>query len=171
MRWKGDLGFAVTSFVTEYHYKRPQQSESFVVEVEYLNLEEIDEQLDELVFSSRKLLSLDINEISENELERLQKESELALRTLQSIFPNHSDLTRRYLEDGSEGAEERISSDFKAHARRLAWPEGARDGHWSSTVDTAESCHSQVELFMGRGFWPLIKVVRYVGNSTPDEVH
>ena len=158
---KGDLGFAVTSFVTEYRYKEPQQSEAFVIEVEYLNIQEIDEQLDELVFSSRKLLHLNVNDMSKKELERLEKESELAFRTLQNIFPNHPHLSKQYLEDVSTGAEEDVCGDLKERARRLAWPEGAHDGNWSSTAPTAEACYYEIERFMAQGFWPLIKVVRY----------
>ena len=146
--------------MTEYRYKKLQQSEPFVIEMEYLNIQEIDEQLDELVFSSRKLLNLNVNEISEKELERLEKESELAFRTLQSIFPNHPHLSKQYLEDTSTGAEENISSDLKEHARRLRWPEGAYEGNWSSTAPTAEACYYEIERFMSQGFWPLIKVVR-----------
>ena len=51
---QGDLGSAVTSFVTEYRYRQPRHNTTpFTIEVEYCTKEEIDEQLQELLISYR----------------------------------------------------------------------------------------------------------------------
>lgn len=99
---------------------------------------------------------------SYSEYQLIEKKSEVALSTLQSIFPDNQVTTAQNLQDLAEGAFERLYKDLTLLATNLIWPEGAENGKWTSTAADVEDCNAQVALFMAQGLWPLTNIVRYV---------
>lgn len=86
---QSDHGSAVTSFVTEHRKRKPSHTENFTIEVEFVNMEEINEQILELLFSFRDLYRKGLEEEAADVLyQRIEKRSEIALNTLQRVFPN-----------------------------------------------------------------------------------
>lgn len=160
---KGDNGSAVTSFVTEYRRRSPRHTEPFTIEVEFSTTEEMEEQLEELLFSYRQPYQQGLQaELGDSSLEyqSLERQSEVALATLQSIFPGREETSPVYLQDTLDGAFCRILDTLKQLASELRWPPGAVDGKWVSTAKTAIECNEKVGLFMQEGLWPLTEVVR-----------
>lgn len=103
------------------------------------------------------------------EYQRLESQSEVALATLQSIFPDRKETSPIYLQDTLDGAFRRILDTLKQLASELRWPPGAVDGKWVSTAKTAIECNKKVDLFKQEGLWPLTEVVRLV--FVPFHVH
>ena len=169
LRPQGNHGSAVTSFVTEYRKRKPEQLEPFTIEVEYANAEEIKAQLHELLFSYRHIYRPGLQEdLSQSPAEYLdiEKKSEVALSALQSIFPDCPEIEQEYLRGtwggNSDRTFEEIESDLQALAQTLKWPAGAINGRWLSTANDASECHGKVAQFLENGLWPLTNIVRYV---------
>ena len=155
----------MTSFVTEYHRRSYRHEAPFTIEVEYCNEAEINEQLHELLVSYRELYQPGIeNELENNEqlYQEIEKKSTVAASTLQSIFPDHPEVTPNQMKDQSEGAFERILQDLRRLASLIEWPKDAVNGRWTATAANASECHDKVAYFMRKGLWPLTNVVRYV---------
>lgn len=135
--------------------------------MEYANPEEIQEQLHELLFSYRHIyrpgLQEELSE-SDDEYRSIEKKSEVALSTLQSIFPDCPETEEGHLRGSwggtSESTFEEIETDLQALAQGLQWPIGAVNGFWLSTAKDAEQCHEKVAQFMANGLWPLTNIVR-----------
>ncbi len=166
---QGDHGSAVTSFVTEYRKRTPEHLEPFTIEVEYANPEEIKEQLHELLFSYRHIYTPGLQEElseSDDEYRNIERKSEVALSTLQSIFPDCPETGENHLRGTWGGTSdktfEETESRLQSLAQDLRWPAGAENGRWLSTANDAAECHEQVAQFMENGLWPLTNIVRYV---------
>ena len=105
------------------------------------------------------------NGASEQEFLEIQRKSEIALSTLQSIFPNHVATDAAYLRGDWGGSSnctfEELHESLKTLAKTLKWPDGARDGRWNSAADDPIECHDMVGKFMQEGLWPLTNIVRY----------
>ncbi|KAL8950134.1 MAG: hypothetical protein Q9222_003811 [Ikaeria aurantiellina] len=160
---RGDHGSAVTTFVTEYHRRMPQHTAPYTVEVEYCSQEETEDQLHELLYSYRELYQPGLqNDLKQHpELyDEIEKKSEVALSTLQSIFPESPEVTPAHLQSEEEDAFRRILDELKGLAKSISWPAGAVDGKWHATASNTAACHDQVALFMRQGLWPLTNVVR-----------
>lgn len=156
---KGDQGSAVTSFVTEYRHRSKQHKHAFTMEVEYLNETEINEQLHELLWSYRQFFTIDKEtDVNARDYEQMERESALALATLRGVFGSRTETEPESLQ--AKDAFDSILSQLKGLARAIQWPEGAKDGKWSSTAETAEHCHDQTGAFMKEGLWPFTKIVR-----------
>ena len=156
---QGDQGCAVTSFVTEYRHRSNDHNHAFTIEVEYFNETEINEQLHELLWSYQQLFNVDKKtEVNARDYEQMERESALALATLRGIFGPRAETEPDFLQ--AKDAFDSILGQLKVLARAIRWPEGAQDGKWASTADTAEQCHEQTGAFMKEGLWPLTKVVR-----------
>ncbi|MCJ1266316.1 hypothetical protein MMC22_006199, partial [Lobaria immixta] len=123
----------------------------------------MEEQLEELLFSYRQPYQQGLQaELADSpsEYQSLERQSEVALATLQSIFPGREETSPVYLQDTLDGAFCRILDTLKQLASELRWPPGAVDGKWVSTAKTAIECNEKVGLFMQEGLWPLTEVVR-----------
>ena len=100
------------------------------------------------------------------EVAEIEKQSNIALSTLQSIFPGRPESKPEYLRGAWGGtsnlAFEEIEDTFQSLAESLNWPAGAdlENGRWQSTAVTAEECRCKVAEFMEDGLWPLTNVVR-----------
>lgn len=143
----------------------------FAIEVEYANPEEILEQLRELLFRYRQIYRPGLQEeLSESDADYrdIEKKSELAFSTLQTIFPDCPEIEEGHLRGSWGGASDRttqeIESDLQSLARDLQWPTGANNGLWHSTADNAEECYKKVEQFMEKKRWPLTNVVRHAAH-------
>ncbi|KAL8647071.1 MAG: hypothetical protein Q9210_005769 [Variospora velana] len=160
---KGDHGSAVTSFVTEYRRRSAQHTTPFTIEAEYCNEDEIDDQLQELLFSYRELYQPGLGkELEDNEQQyrEIERKSEIAFSTLQSIFPDCPEVTSEELQDNGDGAFKRILDRLRRLAKKIEWPSGAADGKWTATAASSAECHEKVTYFMQNGLWPLTNIVR-----------
>ncbi len=156
---QGDQGSAVTSFVTEYRHRSKQQKPAFTMEVEYFNETEMNEQLHELLWSYRQLFTIeDETDVKARDYEQMEGESALALATLRGVFGSRPETEPEFLR--AKNAFDSILCHLKDLARAIQWPEGAKDGKWSSTAETAGQCHDQTGAFMKEGLWPFTKIVR-----------
>ena len=108
---------------------------------------------------------------SDDDFQAIERESEIAMLTLQSIFPNRDEMKPEYLRGEWGGTPnltgEEIEAKLQSLAEGLSWPEGAADGKWSSTATDATECHEKVAKFMEDGLWPLTNVVRYAHDALP----
>lgn len=129
------------------------------MEVEYFREAEINEQLHELLWSYQQLFIIDkVTDVNARDYEQMERESALALATLRGVFGSRAETEPAFLKD--KHAFDSILGQLKCLARMTQWPEGARDGKWSSTAETAEQCHDQTGEFMKEGLWPFTKIVR-----------
>ncbi|KAL9016734.1 MAG: hypothetical protein Q9185_005941, partial [Variospora sp. 1 TL-2023] len=160
---KGDHGSAVTSFVTEYRCRSAQHTMPFTIEAEYCNEDEIDDQLQELLHSYRELYQPGLGkELEDNEQQyrEIERKSEIAFSTLQSIFPDCPKVTSEKLRGNGDGAFKRILDGLRRLAKKIEWPSGAADGRWTATAASSAECHEKVAYFMQNGLWPLTNIVR-----------
>ena len=101
---------------------------------------------------------------SDDNFRAIERESEVALLTLQSIFPGRREAEPNYLRGKWGGKSnltcEEIEAKLQSLAEGLSWPEGAAEGKWVSTAADATECHEKVAKFMEDGLWPLTNVVR-----------
>ena len=106
---------------------------------------------------------------SDDKFRAIERESEIAMLTLQSIFPDRREAQPEYLRGEWGGTSnltcEEIEAELQSLAEGLSWPEGAANGKWSSTAVNATECHEKVEHFMKDGLWPLTNVVRCDPNA------
>ena len=137
------------------------------MEAEYSTEEEIKEQIHELLYSYRRLYMPGLKEElaeSDDSFRAIERESEVALLTLQSIFPGRPEAKPDYLRGKWGGKSDLTCEDIEATLQRMAkglsWPEGAAVGKWLSTAADATECHEKVAKFMEDGRWPLTNVVR-----------
>ena len=101
---------------------------------------------------------------SDDSFRAIERESEIAMSTLQSIFPGRPEANSDYLR-GTWGGKSNLTCDkieakLQSLAEGLSWPEGAADGKWLSTAADAIECHKKVAKFREDGLWPLTNVVR-----------
>ncbi|KAI4143217.1 MAG: hypothetical protein LQ341_002975 [Variospora aurantia] len=158
---KGDHGSAVTSFVTEYRCRSAQHTMPFTIEAEYCNKDEIDDQLQELLVSYRELYQPGLGkELEDNEQQyrEIERKSEIAFSTLQSIFPDCPKVTSEKLQGNGDGAFKRILDRLRRLAKKIQWPSGAADGKWTATAASSAECHEKVAYFMQNGLWPLTNI-------------
>ena len=151
----------------EYRKRTHEHPEPFTIEAEYANKEDIKEQIHELLYSFRRLYMPDLQKELEgypDEFQAIERESEIAELTLQSIFPDRLEAKPKYLRGKWGGTSnltcEEIEAKLQSLAEGLSWPEGAADGKWLSTAADATECHEKVAKFMEDGLWPLTNVVR-----------
>ena len=104
------------------------------------------------------------DDLDENKLQAIKRESENAMLTLRSIFPGRCEVKPEYLRGEWGGTSnltcEKIEAELQSLAEGLSWPEGAANGKWVSTAANAKECHDKVEKFIEDGLWPLTNVVR-----------
>lgn len=165
---QGDQGSAVTSFVTEYRKRKANHTDNFTIEVEFATPEEINEQIHELLFSFRELYGEGLEAEGSDDLYRsIEKRSEIALSTLQSIFPNSPETDAEHLKGTRGHTFEQIEGGLQRLAEGLTWPEGSVNGKWTSSAIDASRCHDQVAQFMQNGLWPLTNIVRCAHVQLP----
>jgi hypothetical protein len=125
--------------------------------------EEIDEQLRELLWSYRQfhLSDLDKEGMTADEQKHLQEQSRLAWDTLQAAFSSRGTLSEKYLQDSTDGAEERIKAQLQIWTEELQWPAEVEQGGWLGNADTVEECNEKTQRFLNGDLWPFVKVIRY----------
>jgi len=148
--------------VTEYYQKAPEHTAPFTIEVEHLSAPAIDEMINELVWSYRRLYmpSVESESTSAAEYAQYVRESAQAWSALESAFGHHREFREEMLRDMSDGALERATDKLTQWSREIEWPGGGRDGHWQSTADTADDCCKKTGAFMEDKYWPFTKVIR-----------
>ena len=172
---QGDIGEACTSVVTEYRQKTEDHTAPITLEVEYLSSREIQDLIEELVWSYRKLFLIDkandegasrdevgSKNISDKDYQRIECEAEHAWSALEAAFSHQSRFNRNMLSDNSHDAVPRIVDQLTKWSQDLEWPEGGSDGKWTSTADTADDCCEKTSIFMLNKFWPFTKIIRYL---------
>lgn len=138
--------------MTEYKLKPDDDDSNFLVEAEYLALEELDEHLEELLWSFRQPYAPDLKtDVGGEELKNLETASQVAGDTLKAAFGNQSDFHEELLKDFSDGSFKTILSTLRTWARSMEWPSGAEEGIWKTSASTAEQCWALTKQFMKDG--------------------
>ncbi|KAL1899567.1 hypothetical protein Sste5346_002969 [Sporothrix stenoceras] len=160
-------GRACTSIVTEYHPKQPGQDAPFLIEVEYLNKEEMKEHLKELLWNYRRVYLPDINAaaLGDAEYQQLEAASNTAWFTLQTAFRHENAFSATFAKDMSDGADDRILDQLIAWSDQIEWPQGSESGYWTTTEVTADACTEATRPFMEDKFWPFTKIIRVYLSS------
>jgi hypothetical protein len=162
--FQGDSGAACTSVVTEYMQMTTQHTAPITVEVERLSQSGIEELVRELVWNYRQMLLPDVesNEVTPEEYERFQRESDLAWSTLDAAFKHRREFKPEFLKDKSAEAGDRIADQLIHWTHDLEWPHGDSGENcvWKSTAQTAEECCEKTSQFMEDRLWPFTKIIR-----------
>jgi hypothetical protein len=135
------------------------------VEVEHLDQTQIKDQIKELLWSYRKLYlpNSEDGNVSAEEYEKAQRESEVARCSLDAVFSHNSGYNPHFLQDMSAGAEDRITDQLIQWSSELQWPNGGETctaGLWKSTAQTADEACEKTDAFMKTKLWPFTKVIR-----------
>ncbi|KAI4118167.1 MAG: hypothetical protein LQ345_001717 [Seirophora villosa] len=135
-----------TDLAHKYRHRSAQHTAPFTVEAEYCDQDEFDNQLLELLVSYRELhqpgLAKEL-EAKEQQYREIERKSEVAFSTLQSIFPDRAEVTNENLLDDGDGAFERIFDSLRRLAKKIEWPVGAADGKWAATAASSAECHDK----------------------------
>ena len=125
-----------------------------------MNEDEVKLELHELLFNYRDLyrpgLAQEL-EGSDQEYMQIERKSEVAFMTLESIFSTQVEITKEFLL--SEPVEE-VERKLNDLAARLPWPEGSSQGRWTAPASTASDCRLKVTDLMKNELWPLTYIVR-----------
>lgn len=118
--------------------------------------------IQELLWSYRQLYlpGVESDETSEQDYNRYMRESEQAWSALHAAFKHKRQFTKKFAQDMSNGALERITGQLIEWAQEIEWPAGGVDGFWTSTAQTADECVEHTKLFMQDKFWPFTKIIR-----------
>lgn len=156
-----DNGSAVTSYVTEYRYRKSYHKAPFTIEADFLTAKETATEIKELLHDYQGAFRESIKrDTTPTEYEGIIRRSNLALSTLQSIFSEHDDVSEEFLQDQSPGAEEDILQHLQSLVSSLTWPEGVVDGEWITMAYSAGEYHEKIKDLSQEGLFPLIRVVR-----------
>ncbi|MCJ1479142.1 hypothetical protein MMC13_007826 [Lambiella insularis] len=162
-----DNGSAVTSYVTEYRYRKLCHEAPFTIEAEFLTAVETANEIKELLHDYREAFKETINDQTTTpaEYEVIIRRSNIALSTLQSIFSALDDVTEDLLQDKSQGAEEDILRYLQSLVASLTWPEGVVEGRWATTACNVEEYREKIGHLSQEGLFPLIRIVRVFMNA------
>ncbi|PGH23258.1 hypothetical protein AJ80_02674 [Polytolypa hystricis UAMH7299] len=157
----GSEGAAVTSFVTEYRYSLEHHTSNYVVEVEYLQGDELDKELTQLLDDSRQPYAPAFREnCSADAFQEAEEKSKIANTALSSAFGHQPDWDLDQLRGFGPFSLVVALSNLRRWAKLLEWPDGARDGTWTDSAETSQNCRESTERFMQHSLWPFVKVVR-----------
>jgi hypothetical protein len=154
----GAEGRAVTSVVTEFHWKQEINPQPFSIEVEYLTQAGIEELVAELVWDYRQpLMVSDGEDISQDR--ELAQRRRVALSALEAAFRHHNDL-RAVCDQGCEVPNDAVTAKLVEWTRELQWPTSGVEGRWLADAMSVEECNDLTEIFTKDSFWPFVKVIR-----------
>ena len=148
--------------MTEYRARKEDQTAPFTIRVECSGTQHIKEQLNDMLYDLRAFHSpglLDTVSEDSNEYKLFERKSEVALSTIQSIFPDQDASRLEFLLDNEVRSVEEIQSALHHLADQITWPSGAETGIWEDTADDAGECRQKISQFMDEGLWPLIDKV------------
>ncbi|KAB8203587.1 hypothetical protein BDV34DRAFT_214505 [Aspergillus parasiticus] len=167
-RSSGD-GAACTSVVTEFRHTDARHPYRYAIEVDYMDEEEVNELLEELVQSFRMYYTDLYREvIGVEEQERIRDGSTRAWSTLNSLFRDQPGLTHEFLSDQTDGALSRILAQLKDWAAQSCTqrPGGAALQHTIISGNVQE-CRSHLDMLTmdprdesEAAIWPFIKLIR-----------
>ena len=136
---------------------------AYTIEADYCTDTEIEEQLRELLFDYHVPFEMELSGqglMDNPDYDDAKRKSDIALATLQDMFPGADEVQPGYLREQYPGTEDHVFESLRGLARDIQWPEDAADGKWCSTAEDTEECREKVALFMERGLWPFTNVVR-----------
>ncbi|RMZ42023.1 hypothetical protein CA14_010444 [Aspergillus flavus] len=167
-RSSGD-GAACTSVVTEFRHTDARHPYRYAIEVDYMDEEEVNELLEELVQSFRMYYTdfyRDVTGVEEQE--RIRDGSTRAWSTLNSLFRDQPELTHQFLSDQTDGALSRILAQLKDWAAQSCTrrPGGAALQH-TIIPGNVQECSSHLDMLTmdprdesEAAIWPFIKLIR-----------
>ncbi|PQE22018.1 Dynamin GTPase domain protein [Rutstroemia sp. NJR-2017a BBW] len=158
-----DNGSACTSVAMEYRQKKPSHTAPFTIEAEYLSSTEIEELIEELVWSFRKPYipyPEEEDKPSKDEQENNQKESDQAWSALEAAFGHKDSFSRAFLSDMAEGASAKITKQLLKWSKEIEWPDDGESGFWEDTAETIDECSEKTSVFMENRLWPFTKIIR-----------
>ncbi|KAB8270563.1 hypothetical protein BDV30DRAFT_228831 [Aspergillus minisclerotigenes] len=167
-RSSGD-GAACTSVVTEFRHTDARHPYRYAIEVDYMDEEEVNELLEELVQSFRMYYTDFYREVTGvEEQERIRDGSTRAWSTLNSLFRDQPELTHQFLSDQTDGALSRILAQLKDWAAQSCTrrPGGAALQH-TIIPGNVQECSSHLDMLTmdprdesEAAIWPFIKLIR-----------
>ncbi|KAE8311842.1 hypothetical protein BDV41DRAFT_565575 [Aspergillus transmontanensis] len=167
-RSSGD-GAACTSVVTEFRHTDARHPYRYAIEVDYMDEEEVNELLEELVQSFRMYYTdLYRDVIGVEEQERIRDGSTRAWSTLNSLFRDQPGLTHEFLSDQTDGALSRILAQLKDWAAQSCTqrPGGTALQH-TIIPGNVQECRSHLDMLTmdprdesEAAIWPFIKLIR-----------
>lgn len=160
---QGDIGAACTSVVTEFLPKTAKHEAVITMEVEYLSIGEIEELLEELIWSFRRkyLPNAEDDAVLESEYAKMERESAEAWSSLEAAFGHHEGFSKDWLtKDMTEEGLAIVTTQIIEWSHELDWPASADSGKWTSTADTADECYEKTSVFTQDRFWPFTKIIR-----------
>ncbi|PQE31814.1 tat pathway signal sequence protein [Rutstroemia sp. NJR-2017a WRK4] len=157
-----DNGSACTSVAMEYRQKKPSHTAPFTIEAEYLSSTELEELIEELLWSFRKpfIPYSEKDEPSKEEYENNEKESDLAWSALETAFGHKDSFSREFLSNMTEGASAKITKQLLKWSKEIEWPDDGESGFWEDTAETIDECSEKTSVFMENRLWPFTKIIR-----------
>lgn len=137
---------------------KPGQTHRIEVEVEYLSGRAMEDHVNELLWRFRRVLLSDGDKDSLTAVD--WKEIKEAWSALQSAFGSEKGFDRKFLQDKSEGAFEKIAAQLIKWTKTIPWPTGASNGKWVTYAETTEECYMKTKLFMQDRISPFTEVMR-----------
>ena len=140
--------------MTEFRQKDDRHASQITLEVEYYTEAETKELLADLVGNFRKVQLFpeapctEDKEALPRDKQHSENQSKEAWSALQAAFGHHQLFGKSFLLDQSEGAFDRIMSQLNKWTQLLQWPEKAKDGKYSISVDDEEDCAENISVFM-----------------------
>jgi hypothetical protein len=148
----------------EYRQKKPSHSAPFTIEAEYLSSTEIEELIEELLWSFRKpfIPHSKEDEPSKEEQEKNERESDQAWSALEAAFGHKDSFSREFLSNMNEGASAKITKQLLKWSKEIEWPDDGDSGFWEDTAEAIDECSEKTSIFMENRLWPFTKIIRYV---------
>ncbi|KAK2743243.1 hypothetical protein FQN57_004932 [Myotisia sp. PD_48] len=152
-------GHAVTSYVTEYRYPRPEHGTGRALEVEYLHGLELDQELAQLLDDYRAPFSPSAlsSEVSADEMVELERNSEAARLSLEQSLSRHADRDIELLKSDSY---EHALSCVKRWARMIEWPDDVSHGRYSATARDFPHLRQLLDTYVPDSLLAFVKTVR-----------
>ncbi|EAU36995.1 predicted protein [Aspergillus terreus NIH2624] len=154
-RSSGD-GAACTTVVTEFRHVDAQHPRQYTIEADFMDLDEIQELLEELLRSFRGYYTREFVEVeSAQEQEKIKAAAIRARDTLTSLFPNHAEVNHEYLAAEGIEAEQAILQHLKELVMgvRDHWPGGPDAEQYRVVAEDDDECKNHLdELTTDPGF-------------------
>lgn len=161
----------MTAFPTEYRSSQEDQDSRFVINVECLNKDEVDDHIQELLDEYRKPYLCNLTELTEAEYDTATTKSSAAQQIFKTAFGmsefSSKDLSEPYpdldletMKEESQGAYDAILSELRRRGRAFEWPVEMKNGNWEAKADTVEEVSELMEPFMVLGLWVFVKLAR-----------
>jgi GTPase SAR1 family protein len=170
-----DLGYAVTTVITEYHHVRPDQEDWAHIEASLMSKREIQTAISEHVQAYRRPYTMDeeTKDAMREEYQRAKDRQKIANDTLTAMFYaiKGEELTDQLsrLEvieitgELDEGPVETVTQELQSWMRDIQWPESDNNSTatcWMSKITGIKPLRRRMAELTADSRWPFIKIIR-----------